>query len=309
MRRLLEALAREQPLVVVFDDINWGEPTFLDLVEHVAEWTRDAPLLLVCMARPELHDCGLLGRRQAQRDLDLPRAAHRRRDRPPVRNLLGSGALEGALRRIRRARRAETRSSSRSSSRCCSRRDCSRSTTASGRRPEGLRELPVPASIQVLLASRLDLLAARSARCSSAPPSRASASAGAPSSTSPTSRPAQVGGSLQALVRKELVRQTGDDEFRFRHLLIRDAAYDSMPKQVRGVLHERFAEWAASRSGDEAELDEILGHHLEQAHAYRVALGPAGPRRRRWPPGRPSSSRWRGAGRWRGTTPASPRSC
>ena len=54
VRKLLEAAAAERPLVVVFDDIHWGEPTFLDLVEHVADWSRDAPILLLCLARPEL---------------------------------------------------------------------------------------------------------------------------------------------------------------------------------------------------------------------------------------------------------------
>src|ERR671918_1025067 len=56
IRRFLEALARGGPLVVVFDDIHWGEGTFLDLIEYVAEWTRDAPVVLVCPARPELLD-------------------------------------------------------------------------------------------------------------------------------------------------------------------------------------------------------------------------------------------------------------
>ena len=55
-RALIEARARAQPQVVVFDDIHWGEATFLDLVEHLADWTRDAPVLLVCLARPELLD-------------------------------------------------------------------------------------------------------------------------------------------------------------------------------------------------------------------------------------------------------------
>ncbi len=54
VRSLFEALARMRPLVVVFDDIHWAEPTFLDLVEHVAETARDAPILLICIARPEL---------------------------------------------------------------------------------------------------------------------------------------------------------------------------------------------------------------------------------------------------------------
>jgi len=56
IRRFLEALSRRRPLVVVFDDIHWGERTFLDLIEHIADWSRDAAILLVCMARPELFD-------------------------------------------------------------------------------------------------------------------------------------------------------------------------------------------------------------------------------------------------------------
>jgi tetratricopeptide (TPR) repeat protein len=84
---------------------------------------------------------------------------------------------------------------------------------------------------------------------------------------------------LAALVRKELVRPEraqlrGDDAYRFRHLLIRDAAYEALPKAVRAELHERFADWLEKRGGDLVELDEILGYHLERAHRYRVELGP-----------------------------------
>ncbi len=56
VRKVLEALARRRPLVLVVDDLQWAEPVFVDLIEHVAEWTRDAPLLLLIMARPELLD-------------------------------------------------------------------------------------------------------------------------------------------------------------------------------------------------------------------------------------------------------------
>ena len=54
VRRLLEHLARERPLVIAFDDLQWAEPTFLDLIEYLLGWIRDAPILIVCMARPEL---------------------------------------------------------------------------------------------------------------------------------------------------------------------------------------------------------------------------------------------------------------
>src|SRR5262249_32694655 len=54
VRRFLESLARERPLVCVLDDLHWAEPTFLDLVDHVADWSREAPIMLLCLARPEL---------------------------------------------------------------------------------------------------------------------------------------------------------------------------------------------------------------------------------------------------------------
>jgi len=83
---------------------------------------------------------------------------------------------------------------------------------------------------------------------------------------------------LRGLVRKELVRPDrpqlpGEDAFRFRHLLIRDAAYDALPKAVRAELHARFAFWLEQRGRDLVELDEIMGYHLEQAHRYERELG------------------------------------
>ena len=91
---------------------------------------------------------------------------------------------------------------------------------------------------------------------------------------------------LLALARKELIRPdraefAGEDAFRFRHLLIRDAAYQAMPKEQRAELHEGFARWLTDVSGDQVgEYQEILGHHLEQAYRYRSELGPADDRMR-----------------------------
>ncbi|HEY5693557.1 MAG TPA: hypothetical protein VIR14_03540, partial [Gaiellaceae bacterium] len=83
---------------------------------------------------------------------------------------------------------------------------------------------------------------------------------------------------LVALVRKELVRPdraqlAGDDAYRFRHLLIRDAAYEALPKAARADLHRRFADWLQEHGRSLVELDEILGHHLEQAARYFAELG------------------------------------
>jgi len=83
---------------------------------------------------------------------------------------------------------------------------------------------------------------------------------------------------LAALVRKQVIRPErsqlpGEDGFRFRHLLIRDAAYDALPKSTRAELHQRFATWLEQHGAELVELDEILGYHLEQAYRYRAELG------------------------------------
>ena len=83
---------------------------------------------------------------------------------------------------------------------------------------------------------------------------------------------------LAALVRRQLINPhgpqlTGEDGFRFRHLLIRDAAYESLTKTSRAELHQRFAAWLEQRGQDLVELDELLGFHLEQAARYKAELG------------------------------------
>jgi tetratricopeptide (TPR) repeat protein len=92
----------------------------------------------------------------------------------------------------------------------------------------------------------------------------------------------QVTTRLAGLVRRQLVRPDraqlpGDDGYRFRHLLIRDAAYDALAKAVRADLHERFADWLDEHGQALVERDEIVGHHLEQAVRYRAELGQPDP--------------------------------
>ena len=79
-----------------------------------------------------------------------------------------------------------------------------------------------------------------------------------------------VGAALEGLVRRELLRPVRDETFRFRHLLLLEVAYDSVPKLERADLHERHGNWVEQHGGDE----EIVGYHLEQAHKYRASLGP-----------------------------------
>ena len=141
--------------------------------------------------------------------------------------------------------------------------------------PDG--EITVPPTIQALLAARLDQLDVSERDVLQ----RGSVEGrifhrGAVQALAPEEP--HVAAQLTSLVRKELVRPdktqfAGEDAFRFRHLLIRDAAYDALPKATRAELHERFADWLEQHGRELVELDEVLGYHLEQAAHYRTELG------------------------------------
>jgi class 3 adenylate cyclase/tetratricopeptide (TPR) repeat protein len=261
-RKLLESRAAERPVVVVFDDLHWGEPTFLDLVEHVADLSRGAPILLLCMARPELLD---------------------------VRPAWGGGKLNATTVLLEPLTPDETAELLGALGDGMDDRLRGRILEAAGGNPlfveemvavanEGEGEVAVPPTIHALLAARLDQLdpAERGVLERGAVEGqvfhRGAVAALAPEET-------QVDGRLVTLVRKDLVRPTptvvrDDDAYRFRHLLIRDTAYEALPKAKRSELHERFGGWLAEHGAGLVELDEILGYHLEQAYRYRAELGP-----------------------------------
>ena len=145
--------------------------------------------------------------------------------------------------------------------------------------PDG--KVTVPPTIQALLGARLDQLdPTERAVLERGSVEGRTFHRGAVQALSPTE--AELRTPLTALVRRELVRPDraqfpGEDAYRFRHLLIRDAAYDALPKATRAELHERFAAWLGEHGTDLIELDEVIGYHLERAYRYRVELGPGGP--------------------------------
>jgi class 3 adenylate cyclase len=259
VRKLLEAAAAERPLVCVFDDVNWGEDTFLDLVEQVAALARGAPLLVVCMARPDLLDhrpgWGGLVRLEPLSDDESDLL---------IAELLGGAGLEESLReRIRGAAEGNP---------------LFVEEMIAMLRDAHDGEVTVPATIQALLASRLDQLPApeREVLECGAVEGRVF-HLGAVQALAPEQ--AQLGAALASLVRKDLVRPdpeqlAGDEAYRFRHVLIRDAAYDALPKSGRADLHERLADWLETASQDVLEGDEVRGYHLEQAYLYRQELAP-----------------------------------
>jgi class 3 adenylate cyclase/tetratricopeptide (TPR) repeat protein len=267
VRKLFEAKAAERPLVVVFDDLQWAEPTLLDLVEECADWIRGAPILLLCLARGELLEARPSwggGKLNATTVLLEPLTASETDELIDV--LLDGAELDSRFRaRVREAADGNPLF-------------VEQMLAMVGER-DG--ELVVPSTIQALLAARLDQLP---------PPERAALERGAVEGqvfhrnavVALAPDDPEVPTRLLGLVRKELVRPSeallaGDDAFRFRHLLIRDAAYDALPKAARADLHQRFAAWLSEHGTELVELDEILGFHLEQAVRYLDDLGAPDP--------------------------------
>jgi class 3 adenylate cyclase/tetratricopeptide (TPR) repeat protein len=281
VRKLLEHLAREHPVVLVFDDIHWGEPTFLDLIEHLADWTREAAVLLLCIARPELLEVrpGWGGGKMNATSILLEPLPTDEASQL-VDNLLGRADIPQAARdRILEAAEGNPLFVEEMLAMLID-DGLLRLEDGEWRAVEDLADVTVPPTIHLLLAARLDRLDAeeRGVIERGAVEGKVFHS-GAVATLSPQPVRPHVRSRLLALARKELIRPdrpefAGEDAFRFRHLLIRDAAYQAMPKEQRAELHERFADWLAEAARDRmAEYEEILAHHLEQAYRYRMELG------------------------------------
>src|SRR5919199_5975831 len=257
-RRLVEAIARKEPVVVAIEDLHWAEPALLDLLEQLAAQAQ-GPILLLCTSRPELLEArpewpGTILRLEPLSD------------REALRLIKGADLDAESQRRVLEA--------------------------AAGvplfveellallvEEGLSLSDFTIPPTIDALLAERLDRLESRQRtlledgavegalfHLGALLALAAEAADGAPTT-------------LAELERRELVRPappsfTDEMAYRFRHILIRDAAYRALPKKARAELHETYASWLEGKAGERAtEFEEILGYHFEQAHRYRVELG------------------------------------
>src|SRR5215212_5804354 len=287
VRRFLEVLAERHPLVVVVDDLHWARPALLDLLEQVVALAREAPILLVAVARPELLEQrpGWSGGRlnastmlleplgaeesatlleQLAGEATLPADATDRITRTAEGNPLFLEELLAMLIEEGRLRRHGGRWVA-----------------------NDLAAASTPPTIQALLAARLDRLAGEErALLDRASVMGQAFDRAAVLALTPEPSRAQAGTQLLSLVRKELLRPApaplgGRDGFQFRHQLVRDAAYDSLPKQTRAELHERYAAWLAEAyAGRGGEVAEVLGWHLERAYRFLAELGPVDARGR-----------------------------
>jgi class 3 adenylate cyclase len=271
LRLLLERLATDRPAVVMIDDLQWADPLLLDLLEYLQRFTRDTTLLLVTAGRGPVDErpcpTGPAGSTLALGPLPSDQAAEL------AAAWRGPGHGQATVRRV--VAMAEGNplvveellrgpGSDRMDERAA--------------RPSRLEKLPVPPAVRALIEAELDAL----------PPEErvvlelasvlgcvfdwATVAALASAPLCP-----RVGSLLLTLTRRNLLRvadqQLGEEAFAFRHELLRDAAYRSIPKRERLILHMRVAERLAEGPGEAAAGgDEVIGYHLGRAYRYLAQL-------------------------------------
>jgi class 3 adenylate cyclase len=281
VRRFLESRGRDRPVVVVLDDIHWGEPVFLDLIEHIADWARNSSILLLCMARPELLDIRPAwggGKANAATVSLAPLSAEQ--TGRLVRGLLdGEPVPAEAERLVNQIAGGNPLFAEELVRMLVDEGRLTRDGNA-WRVVGPVDGTAIPPTVSALLSSRLDRLDDPERRVVEAASVEGQVfHHGAVAALLPADQRAQLDAHLRTLVRRDLVapeRTTipSEDAYRFRHILIRDAAYDAIPKASRSAHHLAFADWleglAAERLG---ERQEIVAYHLERAYRYREELG------------------------------------
>jgi class 3 adenylate cyclase/tetratricopeptide (TPR) repeat protein len=266
IRRILELLAAKRPLVLVVEDLHWAEPTLLELLHSITE-ASSAAIFLLGSTRPELADTYAAFTTESEDRLvltleALPEGASGAlltallgTDEPPegpLKTLLDNAGgnplfLEETVGMLRDA-----------------------GLVSEGRVTGDVGALPVPTSLQALIASRLDQVSAWDKRVA-----QHAAVVGVTFWSGAVAHldgvESELDRALETLERRDFIRAhpsssvAGEREFSFKHVLIRDVAYGQLPKGRRADLHLRFADWVEALPGREEELIEIVAYHLEQA--------------------------------------------
>ena len=248
-RKMLEKAA---PLTVVFDDLQWAEETFLELIEYLTLVGGGVPILIVAMARPEL----------VERRSTWPIAIRLQPlSNARINELIGTRVPVELKERIARAAGGNPLFVSEM---------LAMATQSAG-------EVTVPASLRALLAARLDQIDPAERRvleCGAVEGEvfhRGAVQALVGDQVRVT--PLLISLARKGLIRTERPQLMGEDAFRFCHLLIRDSAYEALPKSARSKLHQEFAAWLEHPRRNLVEADEIAGYHLEQASKYQSEVG------------------------------------
>jgi class 3 adenylate cyclase/tetratricopeptide (TPR) repeat protein len=298
LQRLLETLARRRPLVLVIDDLQWADPILLDAIEHVAEHA-DAPLVLLCMARPDelfAHRQHWPGGKPNALSFQLSPLPEREGEQLVV-HLLGGDRVDQAV-------QAHINEWAQGFPLLVEElvnnlRDEGLLRAANGRWTLQVgsedaaerRARTVPTSIHTLLLARLDRLGARG-RTVIEPAAVVGQQfhLGDIEALQPDASPTELAAGIQELVRLDLIRAdhgptsaplppNSGPGYRFRHATIKTVAYERLPDDRRAELHERYADWLERETGDRrSQFDEIVAHHFYEAYRYTRRLDPAGER-------------------------------
>jgi class 3 adenylate cyclase/tetratricopeptide (TPR) repeat protein len=273
IRRMLQLLASQEPTALILEDLHWAEPTLLDLIAYIAADDIESRLAIVCSTRPELAETspGFLGTEGRRLTIELG-TLDGEQAAALLTDLLGDPAL------------VETRFASSLIANAGGNPLFLEETVRMLRdrglvdaerwRSEEIGELPIPTSVQGLISSRLDRLEGgdkRLAHNASVVGAVFWAGAVAHLGAEDGGPPSDPHAGLETLERRDFVLHSdistvaGEDEYAFKHILMRDVAYGQVPKGRRAELHVRFSDWVTILPGSADEFVEIVAWHLEQA--------------------------------------------
>jgi class 3 adenylate cyclase/tetratricopeptide (TPR) repeat protein len=281
-RRFIELVAARDPLVVVFEDLHWADPTLIEFIDHLVDWSSGVPLLVLCTGRPELYDRhpGWGGGKRNSATIALaPLASHD--TARLVSELLSQAVLPADLQATLIERSGGNPLYTEEFVKMLiDRRVLARSEDGGTWRMAEGHEPALPESLQALIAARLDTL----------PPEQKSVLqdasvlgkvfwSGGVAAMSGIEE-GEVRRRLQGLVRREFVRpartssMSGQAEYAFWHVLIRDVAHGQIPRATRAKKHRAAAEWIEQIAGERViDHADFLAHHYLEAFELGRAAG------------------------------------
>ena len=279
VRELLEAVASERPLVVVLEDVQWAEPTFLELIEYLPMAIGSVPVLIIAVTRAELFDV-------------RPKFAQgvpgtRRIDVEPLSEADSRALMEQLAGEAGVATELSDRVAVSAEGNPLFVEELVRMLIDERHLGKDASALPMPATIHAVLAARLDRLdSAELAIVRAAAVIGKSFSDEAARLLAGRHNHHELESHLGALVRQQIIeadggRFRGRRTFSFKHILLRDVAYQGILKAQRADLHERYADWLEREAGERvSEYQELLGHHLERSFRNHAELAPIAEGRR-----------------------------